>query len=96
MTTLLWLAFALVAPPIAGRAPDSAALYKANCAVCHGADGSGNIGPSIRNTTLTEQQLTDLLTRGGENRGGPHTAPMAGLTADQAAAIASYVRTLKK
>jgi mono/diheme cytochrome c family protein len=77
-------------------AQDGAALYKAKCAACHGAAGEGKVGPSLQKTTLSQEQITDLLTKGLEGKKAPHGKAVSGLTADQAAAIATYVGTLKK
>jgi len=77
-------------------AQDGAALYKSKCAACHGAAGEGKVGPSLQKTTLTQAQITDLLTKGAEGKKAPHGKAVAGLTADQATAIATYVGTLKK
>ena len=77
-------------------AQDGAALYKSKCAACHGAMGEGKVGPSLQKTALTQAQITDLLTKGAEGKKAPHSKAVAGLTADQAAALATYVGTLKK
>jgi mono/diheme cytochrome c family protein len=77
-------------------AQDGAALYKSKCAMCHGPAGEGKTGPSLQKTALTQAQITDLLTKGAEGKKAPHGKAVAGLTADQAAAIATYVGTLKK
>src|SRR5271157_3212911 len=77
-------------------AQDGAALYKTKCAACHGAAGEGKIGPSLQKTALTQQQITDLLTKGAEGKKAPHGKALSGLTADQAQAVATYVGTLKK
>jgi mono/diheme cytochrome c family protein len=79
-----------------GWAQDGAALYKSKCAMCHGAMGEGKVGPSLQKTALTQQQITDLLTAGAAGKKAPHSKPMAGLSADQAASLATYVMTLKK
>jgi hypothetical protein len=50
----------------------------------------------LQKTTLTQQQITDLLTKGAEGKKAPHSKAVSGLTADQAATIATYVGTLKK
>ncbi len=77
-------------------AEDGAALYKAKCAMCHGAMGEGKVGPSLQKTSMTPAQITDLLTKGAQGKKAPHGKAVAGLTADQASAIATYVGTLKK
>ena len=79
-----------------GWAQDGAALYKTKCSACHGAMGEGKVGPSLQKTALTQQQVADLLTKGMAGKKAPHTKAVAGLTADQANEIATYVMTLKK
>ena len=71
-------------------AEDGGALYKAKCAGCHGAAGEGKMGPAIKGKT----NVVDVLTKGGATK-APHTKPMAGVSADQAQAIATYVSGLK-
>ena len=77
-------------------AQDGAALYKSKCAMCHGAMGEGKVGPSLQKTALTQQQVADLLTKGASAKKAPHMKPMAGLSADQANEISTYVMSLKK
>ena len=77
-------------------AQDGAAIYKTKCAMCHGAAGEGKTGPALAGTKMTAQQITDALTKGVEGKKAPHSKPVAGLSADQASAVASYVTTLKK
>ena len=77
-------------------AQDGAALYKTKCAMCHGTMGEGKVGPSLQKTSMSAAQITDLLTKGAEGKKAPHSKAMAGLTADQASAVATYVGTLKK
>ena len=91
---MLLAAFALASSM--AWAQDGAALYKSKCAVCHGAMGEGKVGPSLQKTSLTKQQIDDLLTKGAEGKKTPHSKAMSGLTAEQAAAVATYVGTLKK
>jgi mono/diheme cytochrome c family protein len=77
-------------------AQDGASLYKAKCAMCHGAMGEGKVGPSLQKTSLSEKQIADLITNGAAGKKAPHTKGVAGVTADQASAIATYVASLKK
>jgi mono/diheme cytochrome c family protein len=74
----------------AAFAADGAALYKAKCSGCHGANGEGKMGPKIAGNTT----VADVLTTGGKTK-APHTKPFANLTADEVKAIADYVAGLK-
>ncbi len=79
-----------------GWAEDGAALYKAKCAMCHGAAGEGKSGPSLQKTTLTQAQIDELLTKGAAGKKAPHAKAVAGLSAEQATAVSTFVATLKK
>jgi len=80
---------------LAWAAEDGAAIYKAKCAACHGPDGAGKSGPALKGTSLSDAQVADLLQKGVTGKKAPHGKAVAGLTADQAAAVASYVKSLK-
>jgi mono/diheme cytochrome c family protein len=80
---------------IALAAEDGAAIYKAKCAMCHGAAGEGKMGPSLKGESMTADQIADALMKGAPGKKAPHGKPMTGLTADQASAVAAYVKTLK-
>jgi cytochrome c553 len=79
-----------------GWSQDGAALYKAKCAMCHGAAGEGKVGPSLQTTQLTQDQIVSLLTTGASAKKAPHSKAIAGLSAEQAGTISQYVMTLKK
>lgn len=85
--------FASVALP--AFAADGVATYKAKCAVCHGPDGAGKVGPAVKGVSLTSAQITDLLTTGNDAKKAPHKKALAGLSADDAKAVADYLKTLK-
>ena len=76
-------------------AQDGAATYKAKCAVCHGPEGQGKVGPALKGTSLSADDITDLLTKGNDAKKPPHKKPAAGLSADDAKAVAAFVKTLK-
>ncbi len=65
---------------------DGAADYKAKCAGCHGAAGEGKSGPAIKGKT----NVVDVVTKGGLK--GIHAKAIAGLTEDQAKAIATFLK----
>ncbi|MGA9496941.1 MAG: cytochrome c [Terriglobales bacterium] len=76
-------------------AQDGAATYKTKCAMCHGPDGQGKVGPKLAGTALTADQITALLTTGDDAKKAPHKKAIGGLSADDAKAVAAYVKTLK-
>ena len=76
-------------------ADDGAAIYKSKCAACHGPNGEGKMGPKLAGTSMSEDQIVDQLTKGVAGKKPPHAKPMSGLTADQAKAVATYVKSLK-
>ena len=66
---------------------DGAADYKAKCAMCHGAAGEGKSAPAIKG----KANVADVITKGGLTK-APHTKAIAGLTDDQAKAIAAFLK----
>ena len=76
-------------------AADGAATYKAKCAACHGPEGQGKVGPALKGTSLTADQITDLLAKGDDAKKAPHKKAMSSVTADDAKAVAEFVKTLK-
>ena len=84
--------FAMAQPALA---QDGAATYKSKCAACHGTEGQGKIGPALKGTSLSADQIADLLSKGDEAKKPPHKKPMSTLSADDAKAVAAFVKTLK-
>jgi mono/diheme cytochrome c family protein len=76
-------------------AADGAATYKAKCASCHGPEGQGKVGPALKGTSLTADQITDLLTKGNDAKKAPHKKAMASVPAEDAKAVAEFVKALK-
>jgi len=76
-------------------AADGAATFKAKCAACHGAEGQGKVGPALKGTSKTADEIVTLLTTGDEGKKPPHKKAMGGLAADDAKAVADYVKSLK-
>jgi len=76
-------------------AADGAATYKAKCAACHGPEGQGKVGPALKGTSLTADQITDLLTKGNDAKKVPHKKGISGVEADDAKAVSEFVKTLK-
>jgi mono/diheme cytochrome c family protein len=76
-------------------AQEGAATYKAKCAGCHGPEGQGKVGPALKGTSLTADQITELLTKGNDAKKPPHKKALSGVSADNAKAVADFVKTLK-
>ena len=76
-------------------AQDGAATFKAKCAMCHGPNGEGKIGPKLQGTAVPPDQIVDMLTKGNAAKKVPHKKPLSGLSADDAKAVAAFVKTLK-
>ena len=95
VVTLASLLF--VGGTILSAAEDGAALYKKRCAGCHGAGGEGKSAmkaPAVKGTKLEVSEIIEHLTKGESTSKAPHNKGMSGLNADQAKAIAAYVKTL--
>ena len=70
-------------------------LYKTKCAVCHGAAGEGKgANPPLKGAKMSAAEITTYLTKGGGKK-PPHQKPIAGMTEDQAKAVAGFVKGLK-
>ena len=78
-------------------AEDGAALFKAKCAACHGADAAGK--PAMKAPSLIsdeEKKKSDDDLAKAIAGTAKHPAPVKGVSADDAKAIVSYIRTLQK
>ena len=79
---------------------DTAKTFKANCELCHGADGSGNTGPGkafhaqdLRSSDTqkqTDAQLAQVIAKGREKM----PAFGAKLKPEEIEKLVTYVRTL--
>jgi cytochrome c553 len=83
-------------------ADDGAGLYKAKCAMCHGADGAGKPAAKIPSLVsddaknLSDAQITDMVANGGANKKASHAFSAKGLSADDIKAVVAAVRDLQK
>lgn len=106
----LLVVFALAAPRVALAAqtpgvanPDPTDLaagqtiFRTQCARCHGADGTGGIGPAFTHPRLRHASTDDELV-GIVLNGIPGTAMVGfwNLSADEAKQVAGYIRSLGK
>jgi mono/diheme cytochrome c family protein len=98
---LIGLASALAVPTIAAAQAKGQDVFKAKCAMCHGADGSGStsMGKSMGLKPLgspdvqkmSDADLTALITNGK----GKMPAYKGKLTDAQISDVVAYIRTLK-
>jgi mono/diheme cytochrome c family protein len=96
LVVMIAVALFILIPNLAW-AEDGAALYKAKCAVCHGADGAGK--PAVKAPSLisdeakkkTDEELAKVVETNPK-----HAALAKTLTADQVKAIVAAVRDLQK
>jgi len=95
---VLTIAVALfVLIPSLSWAEDGAGLYKAKCAMCHGADGAGKPAakiPSLVSAEAKAKSDADLAKAVAET--AKHPGPVKSLSADDAKALVTYIRTLQK
>lgn len=95
-------ALLFLGPWVASAAETGESTFKARCAVCHGADGSGHTGmgkmfklrdlksPEVQK--MTDAQLTELISRGK----GRMPAFEASLGKEKIQAVVGYLRELAK
>jgi mono/diheme cytochrome c family protein len=78
--------------------PDGAQLFKARCGTCHEKNGEGLASakiPPINKMTLTVEKLATFITEGGGGK-RVHYTPIVNISADEAKAVAAYVKSLNK
>jgi mono/diheme cytochrome c family protein len=85
--TIALTALAMMMSTAAFAAEDGAAIYKTKCAMCHGAAGEGKSAPALKG----KANIVDVVTKGGLTK-APHTKAIAGVTDDQAKAIAAFLK----
>ena len=102
MRRLQWIALfglmlALASPPMAA-AQAAADTYKAKCAMCHGADGSGKAAMGTKDLGSADiQKMSDAdLTAAITNGKGKMPSYKGKLTDAQVKDLVGYIRTLKK
>lgn len=74
------------------QAPEPAAYYKSKCLMCHGKKAEKKF-----DTSMTDDQLTDIVLKGKKVEKPPHMPGYAekGVTAEQAKALVAYMKGLK-
>lgn len=97
---MIALALVALAASSPAKADDGETLFKSNCVVCHGADGTGTpTGKSLKAPDLhsdavqkmTDAQITEQIKNGKNNM-----PPFPNFKPDEVKALIAYVRTFKK
>ena len=90
----MWHPFSPSAPTAAAAPPGDAgrgsSVYAATCAGCHGADASGGVGPALRGSGLTADDVKAVVATG---RG---TMPAGLVSGQELADVSAYVATLSE
>lgn len=71
----------------ASAGPESA--YSQNCAACHGGNLEGTVGPALKGTALSVEELVEVITN------GQGTSMPGGLIPGQEAEMAEWIKSLK-
>lgn len=83
--------------PSLSWAEDGAGLYKAKCAACHGADATGKPAAKIPSlVSADEKAKSDSDVAAAITGTAKHPGAVKSLSADDAKAIVTYLRTLQK
>ena len=78
-------------------AEDGAALYKAKCSACHGADGAGTPAAKIPSLIGDDaKKMSDADLEKAVTEKPKHAGVAKALTPDQVKAVVAYVRSLQK
>jgi len=97
---LLGSALLVIFSSSAAFAADGAAIYKAQCAKCHGDTGQADtaVGKAMKVPALAGdanvQKMSDADVAARITGNAKHPAAIKGLSADDASAVATYVKQL--
>jgi mono/diheme cytochrome c family protein len=102
LIAMIAVALFLVLPNLSWAADDGAAIYKAKCAACHGADLAGKPAAKIPSLVsdgakkTSDADLTDMIATGGKDKKAMHAFTNKGVTSDQIKMVVSYIREAQK
>jgi cytochrome c553 len=83
-------------------AQEGVALYKAKCAVCHGANGEGKPAAKIpslvsqKTQAMSDAELTDFIANGGPSKKPTHAFEKKGVTPEQVKTLVAHIREMGK
>jgi len=87
----------ILIPNLSWAAEDGAAVYKAKCAACHGADAAGKPAAKIPSLIGIEaKKASDVDLEKAVTEKPKHAGVAKALTPDQVQAVVAYIRTLQK
>jgi mono/diheme cytochrome c family protein len=87
----------ILIPNLSWAAEDGAAVYKAKCAACHGADGSGKPAakiPALKSDEMKKKSADEIATFLSSNP--KHAGVAKALNPDQSKAVVDFVVGLNK
>ena len=91
------VALFILIPNLSWAADDGATMYKAKCAMCHGADAAGKPAAKIPSLVSDEaKKMSDDDLGKAVTEKPKHAGIAKSLTPDQVKMIVSYVRSLQK
>ena len=102
LIVMIALALFLILPSLSWAQDDGAAVYKAKCAMCHGADLAGKPAAKVPSLVsddakkATDTDLTDMIANGGKDKKAMHAFANKGVTPDQVKMLIAYIRAAQK
>jgi mono/diheme cytochrome c family protein len=102
LIVMIAVALFLILPSLSWAADDGAAIFKAKCAACHGADLAGKPAAKIPSLVgddakkASDADLTDIIANGGKDKKASHAFANKGVTPEQVKLVVSYIRDAQK
>ncbi len=97
LVAMIAVALFILIPNLSWAGDDGAAVYKAKCAACHGADASGKPAAKIPSLVSDEvKKMSDEDISKAVTEKAKHAGVARSLTPDQVKAVVSYIRSLQK
>jgi mono/diheme cytochrome c family protein len=102
LIAMIALALFLMLPNLSWAADDGASIYKAKCAMCHGADLAGKPAAKIPSLVgddakkASDADLTDMIANGGKDKKAMHAFANKGVTPGQIKMVIAYVRDAQR
>lgn len=77
---------------------DGEALFSANCAICHGAEGEGGIGPNLQVAfdRLSRDQVFETIAQGRLNTNRPSMPTWAALGDDAIESLVRFIESIQR